>query len=63
MNKLETRIKLMKTSQIKETLSTMNEKPSERWSEDEMTVENALIWELLDRNEDAFVAGYEASMN
>lgn len=63
MNKLETRIKLMKTSQIKETLSTMNEKPSERWSDDEMTVENALIWELLDRNEDAFVAGYEAAMN
>lgn len=63
MNKLETRIKLMKTSQIKETLSTMNEKPSERWSDDEMTVENALIWELLDRNEDAFVAGYEATMN
>lgn len=62
-NPLATRIATMSTGQIKNTLETMNRKPWAQWSKDELTVENALIFELYDRNEEEWCARYEETMS
>ena len=61
---LSTRISSMTTSQIKEVLETMNRKPSTQWTKEEMTVENACIFELLFVRElKGWVEKYEARMS
>jgi hypothetical protein len=61
---LSDRISNMTTPQIKEVLETMNRKPSTQWTKEEMTVENACIFELLFVRElKKWVEAYEARMN
>ena len=61
---LSTRISGMTTPQIKEVLETMNRKPSTQWTKEEMTVENACIFELLFVRElKGWVEEYEARMS
>jgi hypothetical protein len=61
---LSDRISNMTTPQIKEVLETMNRKPSTQWTKEEMTVENACIFELLFVRElKGWVEAYEARMN
>jgi hypothetical protein len=61
---LSDRISAMTTSQIKEVLETMNRKPSTEWTKDEMTVENACIFELLFVRElKGWVEQYESRMS
>ena len=58
-NKLSARIAQMTTEMIKNTLHTMNLKPVQNWTDDELLVENALILELCNRNEDEWVLAFE----
>jgi hypothetical protein len=61
---LSDRISNMTTPQIQEVLETMNRKPSTQWTKEEMTVENACIFELLFVRElKGWVEAYEARMN
>jgi hypothetical protein len=61
---LSDRISAMTTAQIKAVLEAMNQKPSTQWSKEEMTVENACIFELLFVRElKGWVEAYEARMN
>jgi len=62
-NALTTRIATMSTGQIKNTLETMNRKPSAQWTKDELTVETALIFELYERDEVVWCARYEETMS
>ena len=63
-NNLSTRISGMTTPQIKEVLETMNRKPSTQWTKEEMTVENACIFELLFvRDLKGWVEKYESRMS
>ena len=61
---LSDRISGMTTPQIQEVLETMNRKPSTKWTKEEMTVENACIFELLFVRElKGWVEEYEARMS
>ena len=63
-NTLSTRISAMTTPQIKEVLEVMNRKPSTEWTKDEITVENACIFELLFvRDLKDWVEAYEERMS
>ena len=57
------RIATMPTSLLKETLEMMNKVPSPMWSEEDLIVETALIFALLNRDEDQWVEEYENRMN
>lgn len=60
---MQMRIATMPTSLLKETLEMMNKVPSPMWSEEDLIVETALIFALLNRDEDQWVEEYENRMN
>lgn len=63
-NTLSTTISALPTSKIKEVLEVLNRKPSTEWTKDEMTVENACIFELLFVRElKEWVEAYEQRMS
>ena len=55
-NALITRIQQMTTEQIEGALQVMNKKPSNKWTPEEILVEDKMLWVLLDRgHEDLFM--------